>query len=1148
MKKISLILSGLLLGGCLLIAQSPANRTAKTIVADVLAQMPAGAQADYNKLMSDLASTGEEGVLMMIDQINPPGQKSNALTDFALSGLSYYVSAEGKEQNRLTVANAYIKALATVSERETKAFIIRQLQICGKDEAVDALAKFLTTDDLSGPAARALANINTEKAKQALQSALMRKMGTVNSQQDIILAIGEARMNVPESLVAGFINSPDQNMKKVAYYTLGRIGTKASLKQLETAAAATGYKLENTGANEAYIALIKQVAAQGDVKDAEKAANNLFKAATKASSTHSREAALEILFTLTDKPLKLLNTALKDKDIDYRNAALWYTSNYADAAIYTDLIKNLPKQKPEVKVDILNWIGRESKYPEKNPAIKNLNIRFDLPARQVIASQLKDANFDVKKAAAWALVKIGDESAISEIANLLTDTNPDIVTVAKETLEAFKGNITPAVVRAIPNATDAGKIAALRLLAGRKADQMLNTVLDQARNGSAEVQKAAYVALKDVVSGKDFTQLCGMLESANADVIAPLQQAVIAAIANETPSVRMANVSRRMIQAGESKKHLYYVVLSAIGDKSALPVIVDGFKKGQGAAKDQAFEAIYNWSGTETADELYAVCLDPSAGVYFDRALNAYIRLVSSTDLTPENRMIFLRKAMEIAKSDEQKANILRRIERTGTFLAMIYAGRFLDDKPVQQAAANAVMNIATNNPQYTGQIVRDLLGKVMQVLDNPDAGYQKENIRKHLSEMPNEEGLVSMFNGKDLSGWKGLVKNPILRAKMKPAELAKEQVKADEQMRKDWFVEDECIVFDGAGYDNLCTEKQYSDIEMYVDWKLDPNGKEPDAGIYLRGTPQVQIWDTARVKAGAQVGSGGLYNNRTNESKPSQVADNRLGEWNSMYIKMVGDRVTVVLNGIMVVDNVILENFWDRKQPIFPVEQIELQAHGSKVWYRNLYIRELPRKEPFTLSDEEKKEGFKILFDGTNMHEWEGNTVDYTMEDGTISLIPSKSFGGNLYTKNEYANFTFRFEFQLTPAANNGLGIRTPTEGDAAYMGMELQILDNDHPVYKDLEIYQYHGSVYGVIPAKRGALKPMGEWNYQEVTANGDQIKITLNGQVILDGNIREASKNGTVDKKVHPGLLNKAGRIAFLGHGSPVKFRNIRIKELK
>jgi hypothetical protein len=252
-------------------------------------------------------------------------------------------------------------------------------------------------------------------------------------------------------------------------------------------------------------------------------------------------------------------------------------------------------------------------------------------------------------------------------------------------------------------------------------------------------------------------------------------------------------------------------------------------------------------------------------------------------------------------------------------------------------------------------------------------------------------------------------------------------------------------------------------------------------------------------------------------------------------------------LNGVLVTDNVILENYWDRSIPIFPEEQIELQAHGTHVAYRDIYIREIPRAEPFKLSDEEKKEGFKVLFDGTNMYNWTGATESYVLEDGDIVIRPHKGGGGNLFTKDEYSDFNFRFEFMLTPGANNGLGIRAPLEGDAAYQGMELQILDNDADIYKNLHVYQYHGSVYGVIPAKRGFLKPTGEWNYEEVIVKGPKIKVILNGTVILDGDITEARENGTLDHRDHPGLKRTSGHIGFLGHGSVVRFKNIRIKDL-
>lgn len=200
-------------------------------------------------------------------------------------------------------------------------------------------------------------------------------------------------------------------------------------------------------------------------------------------------------------------------------------------------------------------------------------------------------------------------------------------------------------------------------------------------------------------------------------------------------------------------------------------------------------------------------------------------------------------------------------------------------------------------------------------------------------------------------------------------------------------------------------------------------------------------------------------------------------------------------------------------------------------------------------LTNLEKIENFELLFNGENLDGWVGNKVAYAVENGMIVIHPDKGGSGNLFTEKEYANFIFRFEFQLTPGANNGLGIRAPLEGDAAYKGIELQIIDSSDGKYKgeELKEYQYHGSVYGVIPAKHGFLKPVGEWNSQEVIANGDNIKIILNGEVIVDGNIKEARKGGTIDGEKHPGLKNKKGHIGFLGHGDLVKFRSIRIKEL-
>jgi len=200
-----------------------------------------------------------------------------------------------------------------------------------------------------------------------------------------------------------------------------------------------------------------------------------------------------------------------------------------------------------------------------------------------------------------------------------------------------------------------------------------------------------------------------------------------------------------------------------------------------------------------------------------------------------------------------------------------------------------------------------------------------------------------------------------------------------------------------------------------------------------------------------------------------------------------------------------------------------------------------------YLLTEEEKEDGFVALFDGISLDNWIGDKDAYIVEEGMIVVRPVEGSGGNLYTQDEYSDFILRFEFMLTSGANNGLGIRAPLTGDAAYVGMELQIIDNTAEIYANLQPYQYHGSVYGVIPAKRGFLNPVGEWNRQEVVVDGSNIKVVLNDTVIVDGDISEAVKDGTMDKQDHPGLKRDSGHIGFLGHGSEVKFRHIRIKEL-
>ena len=504
-------------------------------------------------------------------------------------------------------------------------------------------------------------------------------------------------------------------------------------------------------------------------------------------------------------------------------------------------------------------------------------------------------------------------------------------------------------------------------------------------------------------------------------------------------------------------------------------------------------------------------------------------------------QLLQLQDQMEKATHPIDQRIILNQAEKITGIGAFAFVGKYLTHTHLQQQAAGILIRQSLADRSLKGPLVTDMLQEARKKLQGDDSALLIKLLESRLQEMPGEFGYVSLFNGKDLSGWKGLVANPIARKKMHPDSLAAAQERANQNMVNDWVVKDGLLIFTGHG-NNLATEKNYRNVELWVDWKITEKG---DAGIYLRGSPQVQIWDTSRKEVGAQVGSGGLYNNTTHPSKPLLVADNPIGTWNTFRIIMKGEKVTVYLNGIKVTDEVTLENYWDRKQPIFAEEQIELQAHGTYVAYRNMYLRPLPDEDTL-ISNEEKAAGFLPLFNGKDLTGWVGNIAGYQAEAGAIVVHPEKS-GGNLYTENTYSDFVLRFDFQLTPGANNGIGIRAPLTGDAAYEGMEIQVLDSEHPKYSQLQPYQYHGSVYGVIPAKRGFLLPTGEWNREEIMIKGNRIQVTLNGTVITEGDLAAASQNGTMDHKAHPGLLRKEGHIGFLGHGDVVRFKNLRIKKL-
>ncbi len=408
--------------------------------------------------------------------------------------------------------------------------------------------------------------------------------------------------------------------------------------------------------------------------------------------------------------------------------------------------------------------------------------------------------------------------------------------------------------------------------------------------------------------------------------------------------------------------------------------------------------------------------------------------------------------------------------------------------------------------------------------------------------------GFSALFNGENLDGWIGQRNiNPYELAELTDDERAKMRAEDRQNMQQHWQVEQGEIINDGAGV-YLATEKEFGDFELLIDYKT---VAKADSGIYLKACPQVQIWDYTEAggkwEIGADKGSGGLWNNRpgTAGKDPLVLADKPFGQWNRFRIRQIGQRTSIWLNEKLVVDHAIMENnHWKKGAPLPPRGPIWLQTHGGEIRWKNIFAREIPVAEANQILADHGADGFKSVFNGSNLEGWAGPVENYQVVDGAIQCKAGR--GGTIYTNDEYDDFVVQFEFQLPPGGNNGLAIRYPGSGDTAYSGMcELQVLDNTAEKYSGLDPRQFHGSAYGMAAAHRGYLREPGQWNFQRVTVSGSTIRVELNGSEILDTDLSAITQY--MNNRPHPGKDRRQGHFGFAGHGDPVAFRQVKIKRL-
>lgn len=888
----------------------------QTEIQKILQKYPAQNAADLDKLSYEILQMGKDGLLSICRLLVPPGKADDSRVRFALGGLTTYVNRTGKEEQRKLYAKTVIKALESEGDKNVKAFLIRQLQRCGKKESVRFLKRYLSDPILGEPAVQALLTIGSNEA----ETILLRSLNAVpqNNKALVIKALGELRSQRAVRKILEYSSTRDRELLNVTLFALANIGDSRAEEVLNKMAVTAG-PYERAQAPSLYLLYAQRLAEHGKKQLCVNICREFIRSYMSPQESHIACAALAVMVAvLGEKSLEDILAAMDSTSKEFRMKALELSDRIPGQEATTRWLERLENSRPEVRAEIIGMLGK----------------RGDTSVLPLLLSELKSEVRPVRLAAIPAVVNLGDSTVLNELWPMLQFDSKEELEVLKLALLRFSTPlIVPEAARIMLDVPPLARMVLIEILAERRAKEFVDVVFSQAKTEDETLREAVLTALERLAGEEDLPRLVDMLLGATETrEILLLQNAVVAsANLNENKESR-ADLLLAALETSEGKTHLDLLrILPRIGGTKALHSVIEKTGSEDARIKSVAVYSLAAWPDIDALEAVLSVILTTENPTFRYVSLQGYIRLIQGAELMPEEQYLLLSDVFDAAVELEDKKVILSGLSRIKSKQSLRYVAAFLQDPELQSNAARAVTRMALpGDEEELGLVGSDVEAALKQTAGIVQDIDMVNRIKDYLGVLWEQDGFVSLFNGKDLSGWMG-------------------------------------------------------------------------------------------------------------------------------------------------------------------------------------------------------------------------NTSGYEADEGKLIVLPNRR-GGNLYTEKEFSDFILRFEFKLTPGANNGLGIRAPLDGDAAYMGMELQILDNSAEKYKDLKSYQFHGSIYGVVSAKRGYLKPVGEWNEEEVLARGKRITVKLNGTVIVDADISDAIRNGTLDGREHPGLRRKTGHIGFLGHGSHVEFSRIWIKELK
>ncbi len=710
---------------CALLCQAGAATAAD--VDDLINKLPASSASEGQKIIAQIVKLGPPAYEELSKKLVAPGEGDNSKVRFAMHGLTVYVVRPGAELERRVYVRSLIKALGARDGREIKAFLIRQLQLAGKDDAVEPLSGYLGQETLCEPATQALTRIGTPKAAAALNEALPGASG--RHLITIIRALGKLRFKPAAKDMLKHAMSADAITRRTALWALANIGDFSAAGVLKKAAE-TKAEYERARATDFYLLFASRLAEAGDKRACAAICRELVKTRTDPRENNVVCAALSTLVSaIGEDAMADLLAAADSKDKEIREAALKLAASIPGEAATAKWASRAKTASPETRAAIVAMLGR----------------RGDKASQSAVLGALKDKEQVVRLAAITSARRFGTQEALTGLFAALGNDNPTDIKAIKRQLSLLPGSkVVSAAVGALSKVPPRSRVALIELLASRKAKEHVDAVFAAASDPDDSVRVAAVKALGSLADEKALPKIVDLLLNARKSAERAAAQKVIVALSGKIadPEKRADAILAALGKTAGEKRALLLHILPHIGGKNALKAIVADAKHADGKVREAALRAMTAWPDADAAPELLNVARTAANATYQVLALRAYIRLTALPSKRPASETLSMYKAaMSAARLPDDRKAVLAGLAGVKDVNALKFAASYLDDKDVAAEAALAAVSIVApakdGEKGLVGHDVEQILKKVIAVAK--DTGIQ-DQAKKYLTSMPKSE------------------------------------------------------------------------------------------------------------------------------------------------------------------------------------------------------------------------------------------------------------------------------------------------------------------------------------------------------------------------------------------------------------------------